>query len=66
MQNNETKKLVFFLVGILVVSGVLGILREVFLKSYEENHSFLLSMLGGSVTAILVMVPMKWLFGKNK
>lgn len=47
-----TKRKKDVIVGVLlviVISGVLGVLREVFLKAYEEKYHFWISVLFGCI-----------------
>ena len=59
-----TKKLVFLLfIYLIVISGILGILREVFLKEYEERYHFWISVLIGFFTGGVMVILVRILSG---
>jgi uncharacterized membrane protein HdeD (DUF308 family) len=52
----KTKQLLVILVFVILFSGVIGILREIFLKEYEEQYHFWMSVLIGVFTVVAAMV----------
>jgi uncharacterized membrane protein HdeD (DUF308 family) len=56
-----TKKLLLlFFMCLIIISGVLGILRDVFLKEYEEQYHFWISVLMGVFTGGLTVILIRF------
>ena len=60
-----TKKLALVLLAyIITISGVLGVLREVFLKEYEASYHFWLSVFSGVIIGVS-SISLIWILGKK-
>jgi RsiW-degrading membrane proteinase PrsW (M82 family) len=63
------KSLLLVFIYLIVISGVLGILREIFLKEYEKQYHFWISVsmaAFGVATMMGVMVFIQRFFNKNR
>jgi uncharacterized membrane protein HdeD (DUF308 family) len=59
------KSLLLVFIFLILISGVMGILREVFLKVYEEQYHFWISMLMGIIAVATMMFFARYLARKN-
>ena len=59
------KSLLLVFIYLIVISGILGILREVFLKEYEERYHFWISVAMAAFGVATTLIFARYLTRKN-